>query len=158
MRNPVGEKIIIKKSTVSSKKWGSADAEKMLAFKEGTNFRHWGELNYHNCANSLPEKECRRTWLGEDYESKLAEIKDLKEFIARDLEINYLEFTPIFVDLNNQKTPLEKVSYACPTGQEKGSNRDLIRRATQLANFTVGLRNPGFDLRPMEEKLCTMTP
>ena len=100
-RNPVGEKIVIKKSTVSQKKWGSADAEKILATKEATNFRQWAVLNYRNCVNGLPEKECRKRWLGEDHERQVADTEDLKDFIARGLEINYVEFTPILIDLNN---------------------------------------------------------
>lgn len=154
-RNAVGEKITIKRSTISRKRWGTENAEKLLLLKEGTNFRHWAELNYRNCAAGLPASECKRSYFGPDYERRVAEIEDLKAFISKGREITYVEFTPIFTDLNNQKMPMSKISYACPAREESADDASLLNRIAYLANFTTGLATPGFDLQPIQQNLCS---
>ena len=154
-KNSVGEKITIKKSTISNKKWGPENAQKLLLAKEATNFRTWAQLNYRNCASGLPASECKERWLGRDYQKQLAESEDLKDFISKGLEINYVEFTPIFTDLNNQKTPMGKISYACPPREGSAEDSSLTNRIVRLANFTVELAMPGFDLQPIQRRICS---
>ena len=158
MRNSIGETITIKRATINRNEWSTESAKILLSAKEETNFRQVAQINYRRCIKVESDSSCKKAWLGRDYEAMALEVKDLKDFIAKKLVINYVEFIPVFTDLNNNSMSTGKASLACPLPNASADEEALANRISRLADFPVELRVPGFDLRPVERRLCSANP
>ena len=158
--NSVGEQILIKKSTINHRVWGMEDAKKLLAAKEGTGFRQWAQLNYRNCVSGpvpSPGSECRREYFGEEYQSRKKEIEDLEKFINADLQINYVSYVPIEIDLNGRQSPLPQVRFVCSVNQAGADGTLLAGRLSAMAGLATPLTGPpGIDLVGLGNRVCAV--